>query len=64
MITDSQARKMYKELKSKIGKNKTLRVAGLRRHGMDEGDVLRCTLSSNIKLGIELTYKKYIEDNN
>jgi len=63
-ITDSHARNMYDELKAKLGKRRTLRVTGLRRRGMDEKDLYRCTLPGRVKVGIQLMHEKYVRDIN
>jgi hypothetical protein len=59
-VTDSQARSMYDDLKAKLGKARALRATGLRRRGMSEKDLYRCTLPGRVKVGIQLTHEKYV----
>lgn len=61
MIPDSQARKMYSELKRKLGERRALKVAGLSRLGIEDQDLYRCTLGHRAKLGIQLMHEKYVE---
>ena len=61
MISDSQARMMYSELKRRLGERRALKVAGLPRLGIEEQDLYRCTLSNRAKIGIELMHEKYVE---
>lgn len=63
-ISDGHARALYTELKQKIGKRRALKATGLRRRGMDERDLYRCTLSGRIKTGIQLMHEKYCRDIN
>jgi len=51
---------MYDDLKRALGKNRALRVTGLRRRGMDEKDLYRCALPGRVKVGIQLMHEKHV----
>ena len=61
VISTSQARAMYFDLKRELGRRRALKVTGCTARGYDEKDLMRCGLPLRVTEDICLMHEKYIQ---
>ena len=60
MVSDSQARAMYYDLKDRLGRTRALKVSACTARGYGEKDLMRCDLPMSVKQDLQLMHEKHV----